>query len=320
MRRLRSSVRCRPGTCRRRLGWRGGWSLRRLLDRAPSRERDSVLAMICQRALGPGVEARRLSRALRAVDARVGARVSRASTRTSLYAALDWLGERQERIEERLARRHLEDGDARPLRRLLVLLRGALAVRWRSSATRATAAAARRRSSTGCFATGPAGPSRSRSSPASSTTTRRCPLRSPSSSARFGLSRSWSSSRPRHGHQGQPRAARGRCASRLDHGAEGAADQEARRQEGTLQLSLFDEHNLAEIAADDYPGERLIVCRNPLVAAERARKRDDLLTATERALAQIASRVERGTLEGGPRSGSRSVRSTAARCGSTSSS
>ncbi|MGH8735729.1 MAG: IS1634 family transposase, partial [Burkholderiales bacterium] len=65
---------------------------------------------------------------------------------------------------------------------------------------------------------------------------------------------------------------------------------------GALQLSLFDEHNLAEIAADDYPGERLVVCRNPLVASERARKREDLLQATERALQQIAERVEQGTL------------------------
>lgn len=67
---------------------------------------------------------------------------------------------------------------------------------------------------------------------------------------------------------------------------------------GQLQLSLFDERNLAEIAADDYPGERLIVCRTPLVAQARARKRKDLREATERALSEIAERVERGTLKG----------------------
>jgi hypothetical protein len=69
-------------------------------------------------------------------------------------------------------------------------------------------------------------------------------------------------------------------------------------RDGALQLSLFDEQDLAEVAADDYPGERLVVCRNPLVAAERARKRDDLLAATERALAEVAGRVEQGTLTG----------------------
>ena len=66
-----------------------------------------------------------------------------------------------------------------------------------------------------------------------------------------------------------------------------------------LQLSLFDQANLAEISApEDYPGERLIVCRNPLIAAERARKREDLLAATERGLAEIRERVQRGTLHG----------------------
>ena len=69
-------------------------------------------------------------------------------------------------------------------------------------------------------------------------------------------------------------------------------------REGALQLSLFDEHNLAEIAAEDYPGERLVVCRNPLVAAERARKREELLAATERGLREIAERVQHGTLHG----------------------
>src|SRR5206468_6273315 len=68
---------------------------------------------------------------------------------------------------------------------------------------------------------------------------------------------------------------------------------------GALQLSLFDEHNLAEITApEDYPGERLVVCRNPLVAADRARKREELLQATERGLQEIRERVARGTLRG----------------------
>ena len=69
-------------------------------------------------------------------------------------------------------------------------------------------------------------------------------------------------------------------------------------KQGDLQLSLLDEQGLAEIAADDYPGERLVVCRNPLVGAERARKREALLAATERDLAAIERRVEQGTLRG----------------------
>jgi transposase len=69
-------------------------------------------------------------------------------------------------------------------------------------------------------------------------------------------------------------------------------------REGALQLSLFDQTSLAEIDSADYPGERLVVCRNPLVAAERARKREDLLQATEATLAPIKQRVDAGTLTG----------------------
>jgi hypothetical protein len=63
--------------------------------------------------------------------------------------------------------------------------------------------------------------------------------------------------------------------------------------DGPLQLSLFDERDLAEIASPDYPGERLIVCRNPALAAERARKRAELLDLTERDLQAIQARVRR---------------------------
>jgi transposase len=62
---------------------------------------------------------------------------------------------------------------------------------------------------------------------------------------------------------------------------------------GVLQLSLFDDRDLAEISSPDYPGERLVVCRNPLLADERARKRRELLDATEQKLRDIQSRVRR---------------------------
>ena len=62
---------------------------------------------------------------------------------------------------------------------------------------------------------------------------------------------------------------------------------------GPLQLSLFDERDPAEIASDDYLGERLIVCRNPELAAERTRKRAELIEATEKALAKIRAATER---------------------------
>jgi hypothetical protein len=73
--------------------------------------------------------------------------------------------------------------------------------------------------------------------------------------------------------------------------------------DGPLQMSLFDTHDLAEIAHPDYPGERLIACRNPALAAERARKRHELLAVTEALLARIGERVDRGTLAGAGRIG-----------------
>jgi transposase len=62
---------------------------------------------------------------------------------------------------------------------------------------------------------------------------------------------------------------------------------------GALQMSLFDERDIAAITAPEFPGERLIVCRNPDLARERARKREDLLAATERLLAPIAAATAR---------------------------
>jgi len=64
---------------------------------------------------------------------------------------------------------------------------------------------------------------------------------------------------------------------------------------GALQLSLLDQKNLAEIASPDYPGERLMVCHNPLLEEERARKRRELLEATEKQLAKIAMEAARRT-------------------------
>lgn len=68
--------------------------------------------------------------------------------------------------------------------------------------------------------------------------------------------------------------------------------------DGPLQMSLFDLQNFAEITHPDYPEERLICCRNPALAEERARKREELLQATEKYLDAIAARVDSGRLTG----------------------
>jgi hypothetical protein len=64
-------------------------------------------------------------------------------------------------------------------------------------------------------------------------------------------------------------------------------------QTGTLQFSLFDTRDMAEVTSPDYPGERLVVCKNPLLAEERQRKRDELLALTEADLRKIQARVTR---------------------------
>jgi hypothetical protein len=76
-------------------------------------------------------------------------------------------------------------------------------------------------------------------------------------------------------------------------------------EQGVLQLSLFDETNLAEITHPDYPGERLVACRNPALASERARKRSELLEATEALLAPISVAVATGRLKGADKIGVR---------------
>jgi len=69
-------------------------------------------------------------------------------------------------------------------------------------------------------------------------------------------------------------------------------------EHGQLQMGLFDERNLVEFSSPDYPGERLVACRNEVLARLRAHKREDLLAATEAGLARIKERVDAGKLSG----------------------
>ena len=94
-----------------------------------------------------------------------------------------------------------------------------------------------------------------------------------------------------------PAARRGRL--RVDHRAARPRHPQAdRRNDGPLQLSLFDQQDLPEITSPDYPGEQLIACRNLVLAADRARTREDLLAATEKLLAPVITRVQAGQLTG----------------------
>jgi len=268
--------------------------LARLLDRAPSRERSLSLAMIVQRLLGPGSKlamSRAFSQSTLAAELGV-----EDADEDELYRALDWLLARQERIEAALARRHLEEGtlvlydvsssyfEGRccPLAQLGYSRdgrRGTLQVVYGLLCDKR-----------GC-------PVAVEVFAGSLHDDKTLPVQLAKLRARFGLASVIVVS---------DRGMVTKANLALLRAAAGAAWITALKApqvkklvtEGALQLSLFDEHNLAEIAADDYPGERLVVCRNPLVAAERTRKRDDLLQATERALAEIQQRVVQGTLTG----------------------
>src|SRR5713226_2531391 len=266
--------------------------LARLLDRQRSPERSRVLALVVQQLLRPGSKlacTRALGQSTLAEELAV-----EGVDADQLYAALDRLGERQERIERRLARRHLGEG-AHVLydvsssyfegRTCPLLALGYSRDRRRGTLQIIYGLLCDREGRPVAIEVFPGGLHDDKTLPAQIAKLR----------ARFGFTT---------------------LVLIVDRGMTTKANLETLAaaegigwitalkapqvkklvKEGSLQLSLFDEHNLAEIASADYPGERLVVCRNPLVAAERARKRDNLLQATEAALAPIKQRVDAGTL------------------------
>jgi transposase len=269
--------------------------LGRLLDRQPSRERDLCLAMICQQALAPGSKlaaVRALSQSTLGDELGVTG-----ADEDDLYKALDWLVDRQARIEDRLARRHLTDGElvlydvsssyfegrTCPLARLGYSRdgkRGTLQIIY------------------GLLCDRPGRPIAVEVFTGETHDDKTLGAQVDKLKARFGLKTVIVVA-----DRGMVTKANLQLMADTDGigwiTALKAPQIKKLVTGGALQLSLFDEHNLAEItAAEDYPGERLIVCRNPLVAAERARKRQELLAATERDLQAIADRAARGTLTG----------------------
>ena len=272
----------------RRLG------LARLIDRSPSRQRDLCLAMVCQRILRPGSKlatARTLHQSTLASELRV-----EGADQDDLYAAMDWLGDRQERIEDRLAARHLGDGTHALYDLSSSYFEGRSCplaeLGYSRDGKRGTLQL------TYGLLCDPAGrPVAIEAFAGSTRDAATLPAQIAKLSERFGLAE---------------------AVLVCDRGMATKANLEALGEtegvswitalkapqvkrlvkDGDLQLSLFDEQSLAEISSEAFPGERLVVCRNPLVAQERARKRTDLLAATERGLAEIKARVEAGTLRG----------------------
>jgi hypothetical protein len=268
--------------------------LARLLERSPCEERELCLAMIVQRVLAPGSKLA-MTRAFAQTTLASELGVEGADE-DRLYAAMDWLLERQQRIERALARRHLGEGT------LVLYDVSSSYFEGRSCPLAKLGYSRDRKPGTpqivyGLVCAPDGGPIAVEVFEGSLHDDRTLPAQIEKLKQRFGLSSVIVVS-----DRGMVTKANLALLRETD-GAGWITALKAPQvsklvKQGELQLSLFDEHNLAEIASVDYPDERLIVCRNPLVAADRARKREALLEATERALEEIASRVEHGTLTG----------------------
>ncbi len=266
--------------------------LPRLLERSPSRERDLCLAMVVGRLLSPGSKlatARSLGRSTLAEELGV-----QGASEDDLYSALDWLAPRQEKIEARLARRHLGGGD----HVLYDLSSSYFEGRHCPLATRGYSRDGKRGTLqiTYGLLTDAAGRPVAVEVFAGNVHDHET-LRSQLTKLRerFGLARVVVVA-------DRGMATRANVEALAASGGTGfitalSAPQVKRlARAGSVQPTLFDEQNLAEVESPDFPGERLVVCRNPLVAEERWRKREDLLRATEAELAQISARVGAGRL------------------------
>jgi hypothetical protein len=269
--------------------------LAKLLDRSPCRERDLCLAMILGRVICPGSKlgtVRTLAQSTLSSELGV-----QGADEDDLYLAMDWLLERQDRIEDRLAGRHLRDGEmvlydvsssyfegrTCPLaklgysrdgkRGLVQIIYGLLCdMDGRPVAVEVF--------------TGELHDDKT------------LPAQVTKLKDRFGLSRIVVVA-----DRGMVTKANIEILTATD-GVDWITALKAPTikklvRTGAFQPSLFDEENLGEITdVAEFPGERLIVCRNPLVGAQRARKRNELLAATETDLAAIAHRVNNETLLG----------------------
>ena len=268
--------------------------LDQVLGTKPSPERDRVLAMVVARVLAPDSKlatARGLGEdsAFAALSDALGLQDVSAD---SLYRALDWLLERQPAIESKLAARHLKEGTLLLYDVTSTYLEGRhcpLAAHGYSRDEK---------------------PGKMQIVFGLLTTAEGCPVAvevfagntaDPATLAsavqktreRFGLKRVvWVADRglltdKRIEVELRPDADFGWITALR------APAVQALYEEGVLQLSLFDEQDLAEISSSTFPGERLVACRNPQLGAERARKREELLRATERELQKIVKATER---------------------------
>jgi Transposase DDE domain len=274
------------------LGMVRSLGLETLLDRRPSHQRDLALALVAGRLVRP---ASKLATARLLGQTTLGEVMAVAgATEDELYGALDWLLARQARVEAALARRHLGAGSLVLYDLTSTYVEGSHCPLARHGYSRDQR------------------PDRPQIEFGLLTDSRGCPVAVeafPGNTAdpatveaqveklrvRFGLT-----DIVLVGDRGMLTSARiERLKETGGIGWVSCLRAPAIRRlvdAGDLQLSWFDERNLAEITSPEFPGERLVVCRNPALAAERARKREALLVETEAALATVARLVSRGRL------------------------
>ena len=269
-------------------------------------ERDLALALIISRVVAP---ASKLSTLTWWDDTTLGADLgAAAATAGRLYAAMDWLERRQDAIEAQLARRHLAPA-ANPARIALFDLSSS----WLEG--RCCPLAARGYSRDGKkgklqieygLLTDPEGrPVAVRVFPGNTGDPAAFTAIVEVVRDKFGLAKM-----VMVGDRGMITSARIQAMNQAGDGTRrpdtyewitalrAPAIRKLMADDGPLQLSLFDQQDLAEITSDDFPGERLIACRNPVLAADRARTREELLAATEKLLAPLIARVRAGRLHG----------------------
>jgi hypothetical protein len=260
----------------------------------PCPERDLACALVVSRVLRP---ASKLSTAAWWGDVTLGADLGVAGASTDdIYAAMDWLVTRQGGIEKQLAGRHLREGG---------IAMFDLSSSWVEGSRCELAAYGYSRDGKRGKAqieygllTDPEGrPVAVRVFAGNTGDPKTFPEAVDAVRGTFGLQRMIMV-----GDRGMITSARVKALRELEGMAwitclRAPAIKKLMADRGPLQLSLFDEQDLAEISSPAYPGERLIACRNPFLAAERARKRADLLAATEDDLGKIAAQVAAGRLK-----------------------
>ena len=262
-----------------------------LLDRRRSPRRDRALALVAERVLRP---ASKLATARLLGDSTLAAELGLGAVdEDGLYEAMDWLGERQERIERRLGKRHLAEGGQALYDVSSSYYEGRSCPLARFGHSR-DGKRGRPVVVYGLLADAQGRPVAVRAHPGDTADPNTLPGEVERLRGDFGLERvvlvgdrgmltdARIEDLRRHPGLGWISALRHHAIRKLVEG-------------GAFQPSLFDERGLAEIASDAYPGERLVVCRNPLLAERRRRKREELLAATEAGFERVAKEVGRRT-------------------------